>query len=81
MGMHKHGKDSAKAKQNERYKNEHRYELNKAKIQEKIFAGKKIKSKKTPKTIDMIWDTAIRNVVSVGIVKKKLKRKRLQDES
>lgn len=49
MGMHKHGKDSAKAKQNERYKNEHRYELNKAKIQEKISAGKKIKSKKNTK--------------------------------
>ena len=63
MGRTKHGKDSAKAKACARYKSEGRLMLNKQKKAEKLSVGKKIKSRKTPKTSDMKWNTFIRNTV------------------
>lgn len=61
MGVPKHGKDSAKAKKNAKYKAEGRYALNKAKKAEKITAGKKIKSRKVPKDKWMRWSNLLRN--------------------
>lgn len=63
MGITKHGKDSARAKACAKYKAEGRRIINKQEKAKKIVAGKKIKSRKTPKTSDMKWDTLIRNTV------------------
>lgn len=62
MGRTKHGSNSARTKSSANYKTSGRRAINKAKKQQKIAEGKKIKSRKTPKTMDMIWDTLIRNV-------------------
>lgn len=63
MGRTKHGKDSARAKACAKYKAEGRHIINKQEKAKIIAAGKKIKSRKTPKTSDMKWDTLIRNTV------------------
>lgn len=62
MGKPKHGADSARAKSCKAYKNAGKYEINKTRKAEKIAAGKKIKSRKQPKTWLMKWDNLIRNV-------------------
>ena len=61
MGKTKHGKDSARAKNLARYKDEGRLAINKARKAEKVAEGKKIKSRKTPKTIWMKWSNLLRN--------------------
>ena len=61
MGVCKH-KDGARTKSSANYKQKGQREINKAKKQERLAEGKKIKSRKTPKTMDMIRDTLIRNL-------------------
>ena len=61
MGKPKHGVNSAKTKACKKYKDTGRLLINKADKAKKIAAGKKIKSRKTPKTIWMKWDRLIRN--------------------
>lgn len=63
MGIPKHTKNSARTKSCVKYKSEGRHIINKQKKAAKIVAGKKIKSRKTPKTIWMKWDRLIRNTV------------------
>lgn len=63
MGRPKHGKESARTKACAKYKSEGRHIINKQEKAKKIAAGKKIKSRKTPKTPLMKWDTLIRNTV------------------
>lgn len=64
MGKPKKGANSARTRKSAAYKARGQREINKAKKQEKIAAGKKIKSKKQPKTMDMIRDTMVRNVIN-----------------
>ncbi len=61
MGKPKHGKDSARAKACAKYKAEGRAIINKQERAKKVAAGKKIKSRKIPKTIWMKWNRLIRN--------------------
>lgn len=87
MGVPKHGKDSARTKSSAKYKSENRREINKAKKQAKIAAGKKIKSHKGKKTVWMKWDNLIRNTEMIkpevdsnigvlwGVTKEKGKKK------
>lgn len=62
MGRPKHGANSARTKSSANYKSSGRRAINKAEKQKKLAEGKKIKSRKTPKTMDMIWDTMTRNL-------------------
>lgn len=62
MGRTKHGANSARTKSSAKYRAEGRRSENKLAKQKKLAEGKKIKSRKTPKTMDMIWDTMIRNL-------------------
>ena len=75
MGVPKHHKDSARTKSSAKYRQLGRREINKAEKQKKIAEGKKIKSRKTPKTKDMIWDTVIRNIKPIGLIGNKKKAK------
>lgn len=61
MGKPKHGKNSARTKSSAKYREQGRRLINKAEKAKKIASGKKIKSRKTPKTIWMKWDILIRN--------------------
>lgn len=63
MGIPKHTKNSARTKSCVKYKANGRRIINKQKKAAKIAAGKKIKSRKTPKTIWMKWGRLIRNTV------------------
>ena len=61
MGKPKHGISSARTKSSAKYKAEGRRSINKKIKADKIAAGKKLKSRKTPKTIWMGWEKLIRN--------------------
>lgn len=92
MGKPKHGADSARARSCKAYKNEGRYEINKARKAERIVTGKKVKSHKQPKTWLMKWDILIRNTtrsipvcdtnngVQWGVVDVKASRKKNRKE-
>lgn len=61
MGKPKHGVNSARTKKCKKYLAENRLERNKNIKTEKLKAGKKIKSKKLPKTRWTRFDNLIRN--------------------
>ncbi len=61
MGRPKHGVNSARTRACKKYKDTGKLLINKAEKEKKLASGKKIKSRKTPKTVLMKWSTFIRN--------------------
>lgn len=65
MGRPKHGVNSARTRACKKYKETGRLLINKAEKKKKLESGKKIKSRRTPKTSLMRWNELIRKTKKV----------------
>jgi hypothetical protein len=67
MGIPKHGKDSHRSRACKKYKENGQRELNKMRKQERLAAGKKVKSKKKPYSRFHAMDIMIANAKPLNL--------------